>query len=73
MGADKDKLLYDLIFSEQEDFSVDVSSYVEDLRTHMEFIGEIRDILRRSKVSIINQKVNVDSDTVTWSVKVRKT
>jgi hypothetical protein len=73
MGADRDKLLYDLIFSEQEDFSVDVSSYVEDLKTHMEFIGEIRDILRRSKVSIINQKVNVDSDTVTWTVKVRKT
>lgn len=73
MGADRDKLLYDLIFSEQEDFVVDVSSYVSDLRTHMEFIGEIRDILRRSKVSIINQKVNVDSDTVTWTVKVRKT
>jgi hypothetical protein len=73
MVKERDKLLYDLIFSEEEDFVIDVSGYVDDLRTHMEFIGDIRDILRRSKVSIINQNVNVDSNTVTWTLKVRKT
>jgi hypothetical protein len=73
MVKERDKLLYELIFSEEEDFVIDVSDYVEDLRTHMEFIGGIRDILRRSKVSIINHNVNVDSNTVTWTLKVRKT
>lgn len=68
----KDELIYDLIFSEDEDFVIDVGAYILDIYKYDEFIDEIKDILRKSKVAIINNSLDVDSKTVTWKLKVRR-
>lgn len=68
----KDDLIYDLIFSEDEDFVIDVGVYIPDIYKYDEFVDEIRKILRKSKVSIITNSLDVDSKTVTWKLKVRR-
>lgn len=68
----KDDLIYDLIFSEKEDFVIDIGNYIPDIYKYGDFVDEIKDILRKSKVSIITNSVDVDSKTVIWKLKVRK-
>jgi hypothetical protein len=68
----KDNLVYDLIFSEKNQFTIDVGDYISDIYKYGDFVDEIKDILRKSKVSIITNSVDVDSKTVIWKLKVRK-
>lgn len=68
----KEKLIYDLIFSESTDFKIDVGDYIEDIYKYEVFVDEIKDILRKSKVTILNHAIDVDSKTVTWKLKVKK-
>ena len=68
----KDDLIYDLIFSESMDFTIDIGEYITDIYKYDEFVDEIKEILRKSKVSIITNSIDVDSKTVTWKLKVRK-
>lgn len=68
----KDDLVYSLIFSEESEYRIDVSEYIDDIYLYDRFIDDIRDILRKSKVSIIKSKIEVDIETVVWSLKVRK-
>lgn len=68
----KDDLIYNLIFSEYEDFIIDVGLYMPDIYKYDEFVDEIKEILRKSKVSIITNSLDVDSITVTWRLKVRR-
>jgi hypothetical protein len=68
----KDDLIYDLIFSESMDFTIDIGDYITDIYKYDEFVDEIKEILRKSKVSIITNSIDVDSKTVTWKLKVRK-
>lgn len=69
---DKEKLLYDLIFSKQEDFIIDISDYIENVYDHKEFIKEIKSILKKSKVKIISNDLILDSKTATWKIKINK-
>jgi hypothetical protein len=68
----KDDLIYDLIFSERDDFTIDVGDYIADIYKYDEFVDEIKEVLRKSKVSIITNSIDVDSKTVIWKLKVRK-
>ena len=68
----KDDLIYDLIFSESMDFTIDIGEYITDIYKYDEFVDEIKEILRKSKVSILKNSIDVDSKTVTWKLKVRK-
>lgn len=68
----KDDLVYDLIFSESENFTIDISQYIKDIYQYDEFIDEIKQILHKSKVTVVTQSVDVDSVTVTWKLKVKK-
>jgi len=68
----KDDLIYNLIFSESNDFIIDVGQYITDIYKYDEFVDEIKEILKKSKVSIISNSLDVDSKTVTWRLKVRK-
>jgi hypothetical protein len=43
-----------------------------DIYKYDEFVDEIKEILRKSKVSIITNSLDVDSITVTWKLKVRR-
>jgi hypothetical protein len=69
---DKDSLIYDLIFSDKTEFSIDIGTYIEDIYKYGEFIAEIKDVLRLSKVSIVSTFVDTDSKTVMWKIKVKK-
>ena len=68
----KEKLIYDLIFSDSNQFTIDVVDYIDDIYDHESFIDDIKKILKKSKVRILSSKVIVDSKTVTWELKVSK-
>lgn len=68
----KEQLLYDLIFSKKEDFIIDISDYIENIYDHKEFVDDIKNILKRSKVTIVNSDVILDLKTATWKIKVKK-
>ena len=68
----KDELIYDLIFSDNIDYEIDVSEYIGDIYKHDEFVTEIKKVLKKSKVVILHSSIEVDSKTVLWKLKVKK-
>jgi len=68
----KNDLVYDLIFSDKSQFTIDVGDYVSDIYKYDEFIDEIKQILCKSKVTIANNSIDVNSKTVIWKLKVKK-
>ena len=69
---DKNELIYDLIFSESTDYEINVADYISDTYQHEYFISDIKKILKKSKVSLISDKVDIDSEKVIWKLKVKK-
>lgn len=68
----KSELIYDLIFSEKLDYSIDISDYVDNIYYYDDFVEEIKIILKKSGVKIVKSVVEIDSKTATWRLKVRK-
>jgi hypothetical protein len=68
----KNDLVYDLIFSEKNQFTIDVGDYISDIYKYDEFIDEIKQILFKSKVTIASNSIDVNSKTVMWKLKVKK-
>ena len=68
----KDDLVYDLIFSDKTEFSIDIGKFTKDIYKYDEFVDEIKKILQKSKVTIINHSIDVTSITVIWKLKVKK-
>lgn len=68
----KEELIYDLIFSENLDFQINIENYITDIYKYDRFIDEIKVVLRKSKVSLIKEKITVDQDSVVWKIKVKK-
>ncbi len=69
---DRDNLIYDLIFSEKSDFDINISEYIDNIYKYETFIKEIKDILKKSKVSIIKENVELSPATAIWTLKVKK-
>jgi hypothetical protein len=69
---DRDKLVFDLIFSDIEEFVINIGDYIDDIYKYDEFISDLKDVLRKSKVSIVKNSIDVNSKGVKWSLKVRK-
>jgi hypothetical protein len=69
---DKEELIYDLIFSEELDYKIDISEYIKDIYKYEKFIQEIKDVLKKSEVTIIRDKVEVNTKTAIWNLKVKK-
>lgn len=67
-----DDLIYDLIFSDTTDYKIDICNYIEDIYKYDRFIDETKAIFKKSKVSIIKEKIIVDSNSVIWEIKVKK-
>jgi hypothetical protein len=67
-----DDLIYDLIFSNETNYSIDISDYIKDIYQYDSFISDIREVLKKSKVKIIKSDVKLDSKTVIWKIKVKK-
>jgi len=68
----EDDLIYDLIFSEKENYKIDISDYIVDIYTYEEFIERIKKILKKSKVKVISSSTLMSSKTVIWELKVKK-
>jgi hypothetical protein len=68
----EDDLIYDLIFSEKENFKIDISDYLLDIYQYEEFIEKMKKILKKSKVKVIISETLMSSKTVIWELKVKK-
>ena len=72
MKKNEDDLIYDLIFSEKENFKIDISEYLSDIYQYEDFIERIKSILKKSKVKILISETLMSSKTVIWELKVKK-
>jgi hypothetical protein len=68
----KDKLIYDLIFSDMTIFEINIADYINDIYEYKEFVSDIKKILKKSKVLITYSKVDVNIKTAMWSLEVKK-
>jgi hypothetical protein len=68
----KEDLIYDLIFSEKEEYKIDISNYIEDIYQYEDFVSEIKKVLKKSKVKIIKSQIKTDPKTAVWELKVIK-
>lgn len=68
----KQDLIYDLIFSENLDYNINISEYIEDIYKYDKFIEDIKSVLRKSKVSVIKEKIDLETENVIWNLKVKK-
>lgn len=68
----QDKLIYELIFSEKIDFSIIVSDYIDDIYKYDRFVNKMKKILKKSKVEIIKESIEVSMNQVKWDLKVKK-
>lgn len=68
----KDDLIYELIFSEEINYKVDISEYILDIYQYEEFVSDMKSVLKKSKVKIVDSQVKLDSKTAIWELKVKK-
>ena len=67
-----DDLIYDLIFNESTEFKIDISDYIEDIYQYEDFVADMKEVLKKSKVKIVKSSVDIDSKTAIWNLKVKK-
>ena len=65
----KDELVYNLIFSDNVQFIIDIGEYITDIYKYDDFVDEIKQILHKSKVILVSNSIDVDSKTVIWKTK----
>jgi hypothetical protein len=65
-------LIDSLIFSNDNDFIIDLSEYLENIYEYQDFIDNIKVILKKSKVKIVENDVVINSKTIIWNLKVKK-
>ena len=68
----KEDLIYDLIFSTENIFSINIGEYVDDIYNYEDFVDSIKTVLKKAKVTIVKSTIKVDSKTATWELKVKK-
>jgi len=69
---DRDDLIYDLIFSEENEFYINISDYIGNIYKYENFIKEIKEVLKKSKVSIVAEGVELNPTSAIWNLKVKK-
>jgi len=69
---DRDELIYDLIFSETTEYEIHVDEYIVDIYKYDRFIDGVKEIMKKSKVDIIREKINVEASSVIWRISVSK-
>jgi hypothetical protein len=72
MLKEREELIYDLIFSEVTEYKINISEYIEDIYKYDRFIDDIKNVLKKSKVAIVKEKVDLEEANVIWNLKVKK-
>lgn len=67
-----DYLIYNLIFTEQNSFDIDIAEYITDIYQYEDFVSSIKKVLKRSGVKILESDVKLNSKTAVWKLKVKK-
>lgn len=71
----KEDLIYALIFSKENEFTINIGDYIKKIYKYEKFIEEIKGILLKSKVMIVSEGVkilNKSKTKIIWSLKVKK-
>ena len=68
----KEELIYNLIFSDDDEFKIDIGDYIDDVYNYEMFISEIKKILKKSKITVTKSTVNANSTTVMWYLKIKR-
>ena len=68
----KSELISNLIFSEQVDFLINNSEYIDEPYKYDRFISETKDILVKSSVEILRERVNLVKEGAIWILKVKR-
>lgn len=68
----RDNLIEDLIFSQNNDYKIDISLYADDIYQYDDFVEDIKIILKRSGVKVKKSEIIIDSKTAIWYLKVIK-
>lgn len=66
------KLIYDLIFSSKEDYVIMITDYIKDIYTYDRFTRRIKNIIKKSDIKIIHESIEVEMDSVKWTLKLKK-
>lgn len=69
---DKDDLIYDLLFSDNIEYTIYINDYIEDIYRYDRFILDMKKILKKSMVFIIKEKLKNTPDKVIWKIKVKR-
>jgi len=72
MMKTRDDLIYELIFSDVNEFEINVSDYIDNVYQYELFIKDIKQILKKSKVSVIKESIQLNPNYVLWELKVKK-
>ena len=54
----KDELVYNLIFSDNVQFIIDIGEYITDIYKYDDFVDEIKQILHKSKVILVSNSID---------------
>ena len=69
----KDELIYELIFSNKSEYSIEVSKYIKDIYKYEDFTNEIKEVLIKSKVTLLSENINVSNKgSIIWEIKINK-
>ena len=55
-----------------KEHKIDIAEYIEDIYKYDRFVTEIKEVLKKSKVDIVRDKVDLDSKSAIWNLKVKK-
>lgn len=68
----KTELISTLIFSDQEDFLINTSEYIDEPYKYDRFISETKEILIKSSVKILSERVSLVKEGAIWKLKVKR-
>ncbi len=71
MLSDREKMLFDFLFSEQSIFYIDLNKHTV-LEYRPKYRDEIRTIIKRGGLEIIDDRIIHTDDTVIWKIEIKK-
>ena len=69
----KEDLIYELIFSDEVEFTIEISQYVDESYKYDRFMREIKKILKKSSILLEKQKLDIVSvSEINWYLKINR-